>query len=113
CIRVVERAGERLVPDQVLARQAPPESGVVLRSLGAQRLVLLDPGNRGLLAECVRRRKQPAFLQYRLDLSGHRSPSSRSSCARQARVLPSSTAGTLRGMPYDSLTPGSARAPCA
>src|SRR5690606_22546410 len=70
-LAVVERAGERLVPGQVLARQASPEREMVALGLGPQGLVLRRPGNVRLRAECLAGREFPAFLKHRIDLARH------------------------------------------
>ena len=74
-VRVIQGAAEGLLPEQVLARLACPEPGVVALGLLAQLPVGVHARNVGLPREFLARREDPVFLQDGQD-GGHAAISS-------------------------------------
>ena len=74
-IGFVEHLRKRLVPQHMLAREAPPEAGEVLFRLRAQLVVGVQARDICLLYELGAGRKQPRFVQHRFDgLGRHHAP---------------------------------------
>ncbi len=102
-LAVVERAGEGFVPDQVLARETPPESKMVPVRLRAHGPVLVHPGDVRLGAECLARRELPPFLKHGIDLARHVFLLFRLVCPPRSRSA-HHRASALRS-PYDTRPP--------
>src|SRR6185436_20142997 len=72
----VQCLGERLGPEQRLARQARPEALEVFFRLGAQVAVRLHARNVRLLDELRARREDPLLLEHCFDIAGCHASSS-------------------------------------
>src|SRR5678815_5744278 len=73
-LRFIEGLGERLRPEQVLARKSRPGPFEIALRLGDELAVGVHAGNVGLLDERRCRRKNAFFLQDRFNVRRHTPP---------------------------------------